>query len=285
MPTSTGLTGIVQGSGVNCAPFVRLAYLNSTTLQSLAIRLNTEANWRGLLYDRTMGLAKFECLESLAVEVTDTSYNSTWSIVAGAAPFPVLSTLEVIGGYPFDDDLLFGGNGQTMQSLRLPFSALARNALGRFDVLKRNGAGRLNTVSIGAVSSVDEVFVAGLDVVPLEQQIHSILEIAATLSIKDEATGICFFNLIESAPSTSVLQRLELENLWLSVTCVHSIASAIPSLASLTCHLEEVNLPAVKNPYSKSTSNLRTGSCVLITNLREIRVPYTTTATAVDLAK
>ncbi|KAJ2895950.1 hypothetical protein IWW38_002162 [Coemansia aciculifera] len=188
MTIPTGMTSIVHGVDMMCAPFAQISYHNSSTLRKLDIGLDTEADWRVLLYGGTEDLASFECLASLEMYISDTLYTTTWAAIADAAPFSALSTLDVSGGYPFDDDVLFRGSGQTMQSLRLPFSALVRNALGRFNVLKRKGAGRLNAVHIGPVTDVDNTFVAGLAVVPIKRQIRRILKVAAILSIQNDTS-------------------------------------------------------------------------------------------------
>ncbi|KAJ2902865.1 hypothetical protein GGI21_004502, partial [Coemansia aciculifera] len=271
MIMSTGLTCIVQGAGMDCAPFISLAYYNSRTLQRLVVKLDTEDDWRALLYNGTKYIAVFECLESLTMHVSDTSYTATWAAIENAAPFPVLSISDISGGYPFDDDVLFRGNGHTMKTLRLPFCALARDALGRFNALKRKGAGRLNAVYIGDVSDVSDAFVARLAVVPIKQQIHSILEVSAALSIGEDTANVHIYHAIVVAPKASVLQRLALGQWSLYVAGVIIIASVLPSLVSLACDLQEPQLTAMTSPDSKSPSNLHTKHYPLSDNLREIR--------------
>ncbi|KAJ2682497.1 hypothetical protein IWW39_005977, partial [Coemansia spiralis] len=126
---------------------------------------------------------------SLTLAISGISYSITWAAMKDAAPFPVLSKLSVSGGYPFDDDLLFRGNGGTMMGLRIPFSAVARNALGRFGVLKHGGVTQMTKVSIDEVTSLDKEFLAGRTDVPIKQQVHGILEVARSLSTKDYTMG------------------------------------------------------------------------------------------------
>ncbi|KAJ2893763.1 hypothetical protein IWW38_002775 [Coemansia aciculifera] len=285
MTMPTGLASIVHGSDMVCYQFGWLAYYNSSTLRSLDIRLQTEDDWYALLYRDTDRLVEFECLESLRIHIYDASYTTTWAAIADAAPFPVLSTLYVSGGYPFDDDVLFKGNGQTMKSLRLPFSALARNALGRFNVLKRKGAERLSAVRIGAYFEEDEAFVAELAVVPIEQQIYSIMEVAVVVSTTEDTPDLHIYDAIIGAPKTSNLRHLELGRLNLYIAGVIDIISALPTLTSLACDLQEPRLTAMTSPDSKSPSDLHAKHYPLSSNLRKIRVRYTTTATPSDLAK
>ncbi|KAJ2696759.1 hypothetical protein H4218_004390 [Coemansia sp. IMI 209128] len=63
-------------------------------------------------------------------------------------PFPTLSTLDFSGHYPFNDDVLFRGNGETLKNLSLPFSAITTNALGRLGILERLSATRMNSIRI-----------------------------------------------------------------------------------------------------------------------------------------
>ncbi|KAJ2910708.1 hypothetical protein GGI21_000599 [Coemansia aciculifera] len=285
MTMPAGLTSVVQGDGMKCSKFAQIAYCNSRTLKCLDIRPRTEDDWRNLLYMGTKDLVKFECLKSLKMHISDSSYTTSWAAVADIAPFPVLSTLDVSGGYPFDDDVLFRDNGQTMQSIRLPFSALARNALGRFNILRRKGAGRLNAVHIGAVSDVDDTFVAGLSAVPIENQIHSILDVAATLAVKGDTEDLPLVRAVTNAPSISVLRHLKLGQFILSLSGVIDIVSAIPSLVNLACRLDEPQLTAMTSSDSKSPGNLRAKHYPLSEDLRTIHVHYTLTATGDNLAK
>ncbi|KAJ2057188.1 hypothetical protein GGI17_005794 [Coemansia sp. S146] len=142
----SGLASIKQGLFMASAPFAELAYLNMGTLESLEIKIVAEANWRALIYGSTETLAVYSNLKRLALTVNDVPYTETWVAIEALAPFPVLSALDVCGGYPFDDDLLFRGNGDTLKSLRLPFGAIAKNALIRFNVLQRCDSIRMNSI-------------------------------------------------------------------------------------------------------------------------------------------
>ncbi|KAJ2910446.1 hypothetical protein GGI21_000865, partial [Coemansia aciculifera] len=281
---STLVTELYRG-GITRMGIYSITGRSPLTLQRLAIKPASKDNWRTLLYGGTEDPASFGCLEYLTIRISKSSHTRTWTAAADVAPFPILSTLNVSGGYPFDDDVLFRGNGQTMQSLRLPFSALARNALGRFNVLKRNGAGELKDVCIGRISNADNTFIAGLAVVLIKRQIHSVLEVAAVLSTTCDTTDVHIYKAIIDMPRTSVLQHLRLGMLRIGVVGVISIASALPSLVSLTCDLKEPQITAMTSPGSKSLGDLRKRHLVWKSNLREIRVPYSTTTTATDLAK
>ncbi|KAJ2747485.1 hypothetical protein GGI20_000474 [Coemansia sp. BCRC 34301] len=163
------LTSVTQGPGMFGGVFAIIAYLSSGTLKGLSIALFRED-------DASETLAEYACLESLTVDIIDTLYTTTWAAIEDAVPFPALSTLDVSCGYPFDDNVLFRSNGETMQNLSLPISALTRNALGRFNVLGRSGVGLMCCVSIDTISDIDKEFIAGREGVPIGHQIHSILK-------------------------------------------------------------------------------------------------------------
>ncbi|KAJ2403584.1 hypothetical protein GGF41_007366, partial [Coemansia sp. RSA 2531] len=115
LSSATGLTSIVHGPNISCASFANLACLNAKTLQTIRISIAMEADWRGLIYGGTTTPAVFINLAELYLVITDVTYQTTWAAIEDIAPFPALLVLSVDGGYPFDDDLLFRGNGATMQ--------------------------------------------------------------------------------------------------------------------------------------------------------------------------
>ncbi|KAJ2690826.1 hypothetical protein IWW39_000486 [Coemansia spiralis] len=177
----SGLTSISHGPDIPCAPFSRLAYLNASTLKTLDIKLAEESDWTDLIYGGSEVSAVYSSLESLSLDIVNVPYPTNWAAIEGAKPFPKLSTLDLSGRYPFDDDLFFRGNGGTLQNLRILFRAIARNILGRFSVLKRSGVTRMNQIHIGEVSIVDRVFVDGSAKLPIKQQIQRMVEVTATL--------------------------------------------------------------------------------------------------------
>ncbi|KAJ2256289.1 hypothetical protein GGI13_001246, partial [Coemansia sp. RSA 455] len=104
----------------------------SCASKTLEIIISEEKNWLDLLYGGTETPTAYTSLTTLIVEITDIPYDAIWAAIEDGEPFPVLSALVVGGKYPFNDGLLFRGNGKTLQSLSIPFSAIARNVLGRF---------------------------------------------------------------------------------------------------------------------------------------------------------
>ncbi|KAJ2431831.1 hypothetical protein GGF41_000356, partial [Coemansia sp. RSA 2531] len=215
---TTGLTSIAHGSNISCAPFASLAHLNARTLKTLEIIISEEKNWLDLLYGGTETPTAYTSLTTLVVEITNIPYDAIWAAIEDGEPFPVLSTLVVEGKYPFNDGLLFRGNGKTLQSLSIPFSAIARNVLGRFSVLKRSGVARMAQICIDDVTEMDTEFLAGRAGVPIEQQVHRILEVATLLDYTGDTTNAQTFSSIKTAPTTAILQHLRISKRQCFVT-------------------------------------------------------------------
>ncbi|KAJ2866565.1 hypothetical protein GGH94_001457 [Coemansia aciculifera] len=280
----SGLTSIAQGSGMACMPLVRLAYQNARTLEELTIGLAEEPDWRTLVYGGTGLPIVFNSLKELTLTVADVPYTSTWAEIEGTESFPVLSTLVVSGGYPFDDDFLFRGNGKTLQNLRIPFKVIARNILGRFNVLKRSGVTRMNSIHIGRVSDVDKAFIASLAEIPVKQQMGHILETATTLSLQNDTVGLAMHFAIKIVPSISVIRHLAFAGLVFDTSHIIDVISALPSLVSLTCDVRGSCSSAGTIPASERPSNLDSKYYPLSRNFRVLRVPYSAQSSAKKIA-
>ncbi|KAJ1916705.1 hypothetical protein LPJ71_001916 [Coemansia sp. S17] len=253
----SGLVRICQGIGVSYTLFALLAYHNAGTLQTLDIRLDAEADWHNLVYGGTKVLATFNSLAVLALMIGGTSYETTWTAIDKVAPFPVLYTLKVSGGYPFDDDLLFRGNGKTMKNLCLPFRALARNVLGRFKVLSRNGVSQMNSVHIGCFGLENNAFVAGRGDALIRQQLRRVLETSAALDISKDTPQMLVLATITATPSTHTLRHLDFGGSSICVSGVIKVIAALPGLVSLTCEVEGPDLVAGVKPTGVYLESLR----------------------------
>ncbi|KAJ2752582.1 hypothetical protein GGI19_003730 [Coemansia pectinata] len=284
MQVVTGLTSITQGSGMGCSLFAKLAYHNSGTLKELSIRPVTEADWLVILYNDKETPAVFDSLTSLVLKFTDPSRTSTWTAIKDVEPFPVLSTLKVNGGYPFNDDLLFRGNGAMMQHLRLPFCAIAINALGRFGVLKRGSVTRMNSIRIGVATNIDKAHLARRADKLIEYQVHCMLEVALALHLSNDATDKPVYGAVKAAPSTAILQNLEFGSLLFSTAGMTSIISRLPSLVSFTCKIGGLGASIKSILASDRLSTLRAKHYPLSSNFRKLCVPYTANVLADQIA-
>ncbi|KAJ1905835.1 hypothetical protein GGI09_003003 [Coemansia sp. S100] len=272
--SATGLTSIAHGPNVACASFANLACLNANTLQTLHISVTTEEDWCRLIYGGMTILAIYSQLKKLSLTVLDTSYVSTWAAIEDIAPFPALLVLSVDGGYPFDDDLLFRGNGATMQSLHIPFSAIARNGLGRFNVLKRSGVTKMSRISTGYVTELDKSFLVANTDAPIARQVRHMVELATRLKYATDTTGYTIFHSICAAPNTAILQHLEFAQLSCAVDDIIKLLVALPSLVSLSCGIRELQAVLEAIPSKERPSRLCAQYYPLSTNFRMLRVAY-----------
>ncbi|KAJ2870411.1 hypothetical protein GGH93_005598 [Coemansia aciculifera] len=269
---TTGLTSIIHGSNISCAPFASLAYLNAGILKTVEIIISEENNWLDFLYGSTEAPAVYTSLTTLVVEITDIPYDTIWAAIEDAEPFPVLSALVVEGKYPFNDGLLFRGNGKTLQSLNIPFSVIARNVLGRFNVLKCRGVTRMARICIGDVIEVDTKFLAGRAGVPIEQQVHRILEVATLLKYTGDTTSTQTFASIKAAPTMAILQHLYISERWCSVIDFIKVIVALPSLVDFTCDIHAFGPDIEAIPANDRPSILRTKHYPLSSNFKVLRV-------------
>ncbi|KAJ1910672.1 hypothetical protein LPJ71_003129 [Coemansia sp. S17] len=270
---TSDLTGIVHGFNISCVPFARLAYLNAPTLKTLAVRPASEADWTDLIFGGTTTPAGYASLTSLTVAIAGTPYSSIWAEIKDIAPFPVLSTLDISGSYPFDDDLLFRGNGGTMGSLRIPFSAIARNMLDRFRVLQRSGVTQMTRVCIDEVTEADREFLTANTGVSIKRPIHHILEVATALRTKDDLIDYRVYLAICNVPSTAILQRLDFDFEMMDINNIIALLVALPSLVSLTCGIEELEGNVAQIPTNERPKSLRAQHYPLSANFRVLRVP------------
>ncbi|KAJ2052045.1 hypothetical protein GGH13_008540 [Coemansia sp. S155-1] len=279
------LAKIFQGRIASHTPFAELAYLNANTLQELNIDVGAEDDWLSLVYGGTLVSATFSRLTWLTLNVIDIPYATTWAAIDHVVPFPVLYTLKVSGGYPFDDDLLFRGNGKSMKNLYLPFCALSRNVLGRFNVLSRSGVSQMNSVHIDRVRAEDNVFVAEQGDALIRQQLRCVLEMSVTLSISDHTPQMLIYKTIEAAPSTHTLRYLDFGGLVFRVDGVINMVGTFTGLVSLACMVEDRGLAAWVNPASLHLRYFRAKYYPLNKCFRVLRVMHSSGFSVEEVAR
>ncbi|KAJ1919516.1 hypothetical protein LPJ71_001527, partial [Coemansia sp. S17] len=268
----TGLTSITQGPMVSCSAFTRLAYLNACTLTALDIEIAYERDWLDLIYGVTYIPAIYNNLALFTLEISSEPYDSVWAEIHDVEPFPSLSVLTVRGDYPFDDDLLFRGNGATMQSLRLPFSAIARNILSRFNVFQRSGVTRMNQVILSEIINDDNCFLAQNAGVSIRHQIHSILEVTAALHLWNDVEEYRMFYAINDSPSAANLQYLFLADMPCNASHIIRFVVVLSSLVSITCDLRGLGSSIEAIPENERPSSLRSRYYPLNINFRKLHV-------------
>ncbi|KAJ2414488.1 hypothetical protein GGI10_002349 [Coemansia sp. RSA 2530] len=253
--TKPGLTSIVLGFNIGSTSENTLVYRNASTLKELQIGLHELGCWRGLLYGDTQTPTAYPRLTSLTLVIAERHYNTNWALLGSVDPFPTLSTLDFSGHYPFNDDVLFRGNGETLKNLSLPFSAITTNALGRLGILERLSATRMNSIRIYVPAGGE---VTRQTNPSIEPQVHLILETAVALRLTRGTTDNQMFRAIKTAPSTAVLQHLHLDGHWLGSSHILAIILALSSLISLACLIKGSVYYIEKIPTSEHPSELYT---------------------------
>ncbi|KAJ2452481.1 hypothetical protein GGF42_004021 [Coemansia sp. RSA 2424] len=265
--------------------FARLAYRNARSLRTLRMRLHEESDWHALRYSGTNVPAVYGSLATLNLQIDEYFRFRSPTAVDRVEPFPSLVELSVNGIYPFLDDLFFRGNGKSMQTLSIPFKAIANNALGRYDVLKRSGVGRMSRVCIGKAYEKYSSYTAEQEAPLIRLQVHCILEMAATLDLWDDTNNYDMLSAIISAPSTAVLQRLETGNLELDAVHILQIVYALPSLVVITCDICKAGKVIAAIPAPEHSSSRLLGQDFASNSFRKLCVSYTTTASASRIAR
>ncbi|KAJ2051757.1 hypothetical protein H4S04_001777 [Coemansia sp. S16] len=232
------LTSLVVESQADCVSEGALAYRNASILKKLKICVDSIRGWVSLVYGYPGPSAVYTSLTSLTLVIAYNEHNSAWTVTKELVLFPALSTLVVSGVYPFVDDALFRGNGKTLKHLRLPFCALAKNALGGYAILERPGVTKMNSIYIDLFTHVDKAYLATLTDSPIVQQVHLMLEVTLALHLTNDTTYLLLYKAVKTAPSTAVLQNLHFGDLLFDSINIIKIISALPSLVSLSCRVK-----------------------------------------------
>ncbi|KAJ2862036.1 hypothetical protein GGH94_004515 [Coemansia aciculifera] len=269
---SPGLTSLIQGLGQVCAPFARIAYLNANTLKELAIRPTSKTEWHTSIYGDTKTPAVYTSLTSLILPIDGVPRSVKWAEIKDAVPFPALIKLSIYGVYPFDDNLLYRGNGRSLKALRIPFGAVARNILGKYRMLSRSDITRMNMVDLDFITDADNMLVTGRGNTVIKHQMDRMLEVTMQLSLANDTPDLQLFNAIKTAPRTAILQHLMLCNVPLDTDKIIEVISALPTLVSLSCELKR-SVPSAKAlPLNNQPNVLHGKHYPLSSNFRRLMI-------------
>ncbi|KAJ2755158.1 hypothetical protein GGI19_001868 [Coemansia pectinata] len=263
---------------------VKLLVINNSTLEVLDIERVEESDWRNLIYGSTDVPATYTNLTYFDIHILDVPYSSTWAAIADTTPFPILSSLGIYDYYPFDDDVLFRGNGGTLQYLCIPFSALARSVFGRFDIFKRSGVRRMNRISIGKVTNEDDAFLEGNADGHIGRSLQRVYEVAATLRVKNDSSERHMFNALKSAPRLANIQHLYFSRETFKLDDLVCLVAALPSLVSISCTVSGIGPEIEAISEDKRPSSLRTKHYPLSNNFRKLRILTSSNTPTQDIA-
>ncbi|KAJ2486907.1 hypothetical protein IWW37_005441 [Coemansia sp. RSA 2050] len=267
----SGLTSITQGITMVCTPFARVAYCNADTLELNLVNLEEE-DWHTLIYGGTNTPAVYSRLTKLLLGFVYDQDDGDWVAIDDAVPFPVLFKMTLIDRYPFSDDLLFRGNGQTLRKLSIPFGVLSKNIFGRFSVLNRSGDTRMCLIAIDLPGYIDEALATVQSDSHIVQQFRSILEAATTLRLVGTLSAEILLRALETMANTATVRELKLFAQPLCASEVLLFVSAIPSLVALSSKIKEPVSSIEATPASEHPSVLRKKYLIAKNNFRHLYV-------------
>ncbi|KAJ1958167.1 hypothetical protein GGI12_004806 [Dipsacomyces acuminosporus] len=124
--------------------YVELICRNASTLEDLSI-----CRVRGKAFEKLIDGVVYPRLKSLNVVAVDHVPSGKY-VAPQTAPFPALISLKCTGGYPFDDDILFKGNGRTLEKLRLELTPWLAKIIAKFNVFAQNKLPNLTSIQLEA---------------------------------------------------------------------------------------------------------------------------------------
>ncbi|KAJ2831288.1 hypothetical protein FBU31_002305, partial [Coemansia sp. 'formosensis'] len=264
---------VMDGPNSDVVSYLVLAHLNSRTLTALHTKFRHENNWHELVYGDSKAPAFFTCLKTLTLDLAHIEYDDKWDGINGVAIFPNLSTLEVTGAYPFTDDLLFRGNGSSLQTLYLPFKTVATDIFGDLGILEREGVKQMKQIRFGDVTKRDKIIVEGNGRERIARQLHRILNVATSLRLGDDGINNDVYLSIVSTPSVTSISHLDIRESTYHHDNVISIIRALPNLVSFTVAIAHISEHGPVPDRIKMASDLHEMYYPLGSNFRILRVP------------
>ncbi|KAJ2875944.1 hypothetical protein GGH93_001149 [Coemansia aciculifera] len=133
---------------------LKLARLNAHTLHNIHFWSNREVAIYGLIRDSNDDkYEEYPRLRTLEIDVARVSALLHRSTFEGAIPFPSLQRLVVNSSYPFGDDVVFRGNGRTLEYLKAALYPELVKLLRRYDIFTRTSHPKLKCVDTRLLSS------------------------------------------------------------------------------------------------------------------------------------
>ncbi|KAJ2734229.1 hypothetical protein IW152_002468 [Coemansia sp. BCRC 34962] len=136
-----------------CSLVLRLAQLNAMTLQTIDIRSSYEVDLSSLIREDDGKYVEYPYLHKLEMSHSYISASCKVSAFKGAVPFPNLRRLCLYAYYPFDDDVIFRGNGSTLEHLNMAFYSGVIAMLQRHRVFAPTSHPKLRTFTYSFLSN------------------------------------------------------------------------------------------------------------------------------------
>ncbi|KAJ2826252.1 hypothetical protein FBU31_003495, partial [Coemansia sp. 'formosensis'] len=130
---------------------------NAPGLESLVIMMTNVSASFWMCSNYADSLIEYPYLRLLRVSFPINVASDIRPGVFDMAPFPSLETLEILGYYPFNDDVFFRGNGSRLRLVTIPFHVLAQDIISRYNVFANIGPTRLSRITVSEVTIDDAI--------------------------------------------------------------------------------------------------------------------------------
>lgn len=184
----------------------------------------------------------YKHLHVLNIDTSDPGKNQRPGLFpSNVVPFPRLQRLSVDPVYPYDDDVLFRGNHNTLEQLCVPFTSYTMAIFAKYQVFDQQRYGRLKLIKVDNVHEFGERGLAEDSSIPsgkLKQQIYNVLNNTETFYInnpKDTDIIKSMFLPIDLTPSISNLQQVSFGRMPLHLGRVLDLVRCLPNLVHLAC--------------------------------------------------
>ncbi|KAJ2744329.1 hypothetical protein GGI20_003056 [Coemansia sp. BCRC 34301] len=206
----------------------RIAHLNALTLVGLEIRFGHAKDIGTLINSHEDYLVVYPNLSRLQFTATSTLQQTTKSRVnKGVVPFPKLQVLRLNIDYPFADDVLFRGNSQTLEYLKIKPDIETIYMLDRYGIFTIKKYKKLRYIGIS------EKLVADASKAIVVQFVLKMATHAHNLCITDAAFREEFVLSIVRNKTLDSLQYLDVRSFELSLCETINLLASLPSLKSL----------------------------------------------------
>ncbi|KAJ2431514.1 hypothetical protein GGF41_000513 [Coemansia sp. RSA 2531] len=225
------LVHIKYATGKSNHSFIRLARLNSTTLESLIIECECGINVPGIIRKEDGDFVTYPHLHTL--ELTgDPEYDAMLHpVFPGVVAFPSLRRLKIDYEYSFGDDVVFRGNAATLESLHLYLGNRAIDVLRKYGVFTANSHPKLRYVRLWyGMDCVLSMFDVPTDAVQFAMGIGRaapMRDIGGFSGDQEEIPSLLRLNGLDS------IQVLSLDETYLNTWEVIELIKALPMMSDL----------------------------------------------------
>lgn len=189
----------------------------------------------------------------------------------GAVPFPNLKHLECgLGGYPFNDDVLFRGNQSTLQSLVIDLHPDFIKLLADHCVFASSSHPHLRSLEVRTTSVDNEIeSLASFQ----RKTIQNIMRHVLKFQWKGhESWWLSMEHLGAYSLQLQSLQKVHIQDVVLGPIDTMDFILSIPQLRVLECRFEALRKPSKSTTYAQYLQYLKNEYCPLNQNLQMLQI-------------